>query len=388
MRAVGTAARGLGGVVTHALRRPTQLVRTAAGRGAPGTAPGIEDIPDIHTPPAPEAVRVGALDYGPGVVQDVEVTDLDAFLDAPRPEGTTVRWIDVEALSPWVVHRFHRHFGFHTLTAEDILHVPQRPKVELHPEYVFVAAQMLMIEDGHLAREQVSFLLYRDTLLTFGERPGDVFDPVRARIHAEGSRVRELDVGYLLYALLDALVDHWFLVLEHYGDRLNELEECLLSKPTTDLLHGLHEAKRELVLVRRIVWPTRDLLGALLRNEGARLSDLTVTFLRDVNDHATHIMDILETYREMAAGLTDLYLSSTSNRLNEIMKVLTILSALFVPITFLAGVYGMNFGDERMPELTWSWAYPLGFWLICGALVVGLLAFFWHRGWLGGRRGR
>lgn len=382
----GRAARGLGGLVGHSLRRPAQLGRDARRPGAPGAAPGIETIPEIHTPPEPEAVRVGALDYGAGAVHDVDVTDLDRFLDAPRPAGTTVRWLDVESLSPWVVHRLHRHFGFHTLTAEDVLHVPQRPKLEMHTDHVFVAAQMLTIEDGHLAREQVSFFLYQDTLITVGERPGDVFDPVRSRIHADGSRVRELGADYLLYALLDSLVDHWFVVLEHYGDRLNELEECLLEGPTPELLRQLHGVKRELALVRRIVWPTREVVGALGRNEQGRLSDVTLTYLRDVNDHATQVMDILETYRELAAGLTDLYLSSTSHRLNEIMKVLTVLSALFVPITFLAGVYGMNF--ERMPELGWGWAYPLGFWVICGVVVVALLVFFWYRGWLGGRSRR
>lgn len=284
--------------------------------------------------------------------------------------------------------KIQQHFAFHTLTAEDILHVPQRPRIEFFEDHLFVVLSMMTLAttesekastDPILNSDQVSLLLYDNTLITFQEKPGDVWQPIRDRLKIENRRIRKNGPGYLLYALLDTLVDHCFLVLEQYGDILEELELITLEKPTPKVLHRIHCIKRELAQLRRIVWPMREVVDQLYRDEGGRIDDATRPYLRDVYEHNIQIVEIIESYREMASGLTDLYMSAISNRTNEIMKVLTIMSSVFIPLTFIAGIYGMNF--KYMPELSWSWAYP-ALWGVFILLTSGMMFFFWRKGWL------
>lgn len=390
--AVGTVGKGM--YLLGSALRPPGLHKTAPDDSGitPGERPGIEHLPEIETPPDPDTVTVTCIDYSLDRLESREIEDIDLFLDEPRPDWIQVRWINVSGLHPYVVNRFRTRFNFHTLAAEDVLHIPQRPKIEFFDEYVFTTVRMLQLvsaeQDSHQIRgrdqildaEQVSLFLYSDTLITFQEKPGDVWPPIRERLKADNTRMRRNGAHYLLYALLDAIVDHCFPVLEQYGDVLEELELLTLENPSPQVLHRIHSVKRELALLRRIVWPTREVIDQLYREEDGHIGDTTRPYLRDVYEHTIQIVEIIESYREMAGGLTDLYMSAISNRMNEIMKVLTIMASVFIPLTFVAGVYGMNF--ENMPELGEPWGYP-AVWGIFVALAGGMLWFFRHKGWIG-----
>jgi len=348
----------------------------------PGAAPGIESIANVDQPPAPGAVRIRCADYGPERVEFRDVEDLAALLSEPRPEWCRVRWLNVDGLNPYVVNQLRATFGFHTLAAEDVLRIPQRPKLETYEGYLFIVARMLMFSGEALHSEQVSFFLFKDTLITFQETAGDVWDPIRQRLQKAGSRLRTLGSSYLLYALLDAVVDHCFPMLEHYGERLEGLENEILASPTTRVQRRLHAIKRELALLRRVIWPMREVMNELHREETEAIAPEVKAYMRDVYDHAVQVMDIVENCREMTGGLHDLYMSAVSNRMNEVMKVLTIMASFFIPITFVAGVYGMNF--EVLPELHWKYSYA-AFWVICISITVLLAIYFWRKGWLGGK---
>lgn len=376
---IGWIGRQLGQTVSlHGLRP-----RAGRPRPKPGAAPGIESIADRDQPPAPGTVRVRCVDYGPDRVETTEVTgDFPAFLKQPRPEWSRVRWLNIDGLHPYIVDQARRHYGFHTLAAEDVLRVPQRPKLESYEGHLFVVVRMLMLRERSIYTDQVSFFLFPDTLLTFQESIGDVWDPVRQRLQKETSRMRTHDAPYLLYALLDAVVDHCFPMLEQYGELLEELETEIIESPSPRAQQRLHAIKRELAMVRRVIWPTREVLNQLHREETTEIPPAVKTYMRDVYDHAVQVMDIVESCRETAAGLNDLYMSSVSNRMNEVMKVLTIMASFFIPITFVAGVYGMNF--EVLPELNWKYAYA-GFWGVCLVITLALAVFFYRKGWLGRR---
>jgi magnesium transporter len=378
----GGALSRLERVIGSALRLPgLSRADSSLGRKRPGASPGIESQPLVDEPPAEGTVVVRCIDFGPGGVHDREVDDLEALFSEERPEGCPARWINVDGLHPYTINRLREHFGFHTLAAEDVFHVPQRAKVEPYEDHVFVVVHMLMLVDGELVDEQVSLVLVGDTVLTFQERTGDVWGTVRSRISDATSRLRRGKSSYLLYALLDAIVDQLFPILEHFGDELEQLEERIIGNATAKELQELYETKRELVMLRRVLWPLRQVTDDLHRSELVGIDKSARTYLRDVYDHTLQVLDIVETYREMARGLTDLHMSAVSGRMNEIMKVLTIMASLFIPITFLAGVYGMNF--EHIPELGWSWAYPT-FWLMCLLVLGGLVAYFRRKGWIGG----
>ncbi len=381
----GSLFRDAIGLAGRVLKTPINLPglrrgETAAKPVTPGAMPGIEgllaDAPELD----PSKLIIQCIDYSPERVESKDITDVDAFLAEPRPDWATVRWINVDGLNVRLVDMFRQHYGFHTLAAEDVMNIPQRSKVEPYQDHQFIIARMVMMLQGKLRTEQISLFLYDDTLITFQEADGDVWDPIRQRIGREGSRLRLGRTGYLLYALLDAIVDHCFPILERYGDVLEDLEERAMGNPSPQLLHQLHGIRRELLMLRRLLWPMREMIDRLVRDEENRLSENARTYLRDVYDHVIQVVDIVETYREMAAGISDLYMSSVSNRMNEVMKVLTIMASLFIPVTFLAGVYGMNF--EHIPELKWGGAYPT-FWIICITMTVGLLVFFWRKGWIG-----
>lgn len=348
----------------------------------PGSSPGIESFGSIDEPPEEGSVRIQWYDYGPDGVTVNEADDLEKLCTSERPVGQSVRWINVDGLHPYVVNRLRQTYKFHTLAAEDVLRTSQRPKLEAFDDHLFVVARMLALIDGKLRQEQVSFFLFEDTLITFQEMHGDVWNPIRQRLEKSSSRLRSLGAAYLLYALLDAVVDHTFPILEHYGDMLEELESSVLDNPEPEIQQKIHRIKRELVMLRRVLWPLREVVNDLHRGEGEEIPSSVKPFMRDVYDHAVQVMEIVETYREQASGLNDLYMSAVSNRMNEIMKVLTIMASFFIPITFVAGVYGMNF--EHIPELAWKYSYAC-FWGVCLSIVIGLLFFFWRRGWLGSK---
>lgn len=354
-------------------------------RGKPGARPGIA-ISDLETMPAP-AVRVPitCIDYAPDRVEKHKITDFDAFIKSRREEWIKVRWINVDGLNdPEAIRAIAIKYGLHPLAIEDMMTTGVRPKLEPYPAqdgrppHLFVIIRMVQLVDGALESEQTSMFIESETVLTFQEQPGDVWDPIRARIEKTGSRLRELDASFLAYALIDSIVDHCFPVLEHYGDRLEELEDLVLDRPDRGTINEIHKIKRELLLLRRAVWPMREVVNTMQREPHECLSDVTRTYLRDVYDHLIQIMDIIETYREVGTSLTETYMTSMSNRLSEVMKVLTIIGTIFIPLTFLAGVYGMNM---PIPENHWPMAYPV-FWGICVALAGGMIYWFRRRGWL------
>ncbi len=355
-------------------------------KAKPGSAPGLGPQDLSALPTVPGGALITCFDYSPGQVQVEEVKDHVEFIARHRPDWSVVRWINVDGLSDLgVIRTLAEKYHLHPLAVEDVLHLPQRPKVEAYEEdgtyqaRLFVVAREMTLVDDSLHTEQISMFVGHRTVLTFKETPGDVWDPIRQRIRTPGSQLRRADASFLAYSLIDAIVDEAFPILEHFGDQLEDLEELVLRQPKPDVAREIHHLKRELLLIRRAMWPMREVLQKMQREPHECFSEITRTYIRDVYDHAIQIIDIVETYREVATGLTETYMTAASNRMSEIMKVLTVMGTIFIPLTFLAGVYGMNF--HYFPELDWPWAYPL-FWLICLVLAGGMVSWFRRRGWL------
>jgi magnesium transporter len=349
---------------------------------APGAPAGIDHLSEHFEPPAPGTIRLRVIDICRERVETRWFEDVDSLLAMDKPSWSQLRWIDVDGLDAYVVSQLQQAFGFHTLAAEDVLHVPQRPRVDAYSDHLFIVARMFSWRDERLVSEQISMFMKPGLLVSFQELDEDVWNPIRDRLQFESSKLRQSDSSYLAYALLDATVDHCFPILERYGEMLDHLEDAVLTSSANNLLQEVHAIKRELTVLRKAVWPMREVIAELSRDDQLLVSPTTRTYLRDVYQHCVQVIDILETFRELAASLTDLSLSMSGNRMNEIMKVLTIISTVFIPITFLAGVYGMNFA--YFPELHWKHSYAL-FWLFCFGLTASLLWFFRRKGWLGGR---
>ena len=356
-------------------------------KGKPGDAPGVEHDDIQKRPSGSDPVYVHCIDYSPEQTLFQDVNDLNDFLGHHRPEWSVVRWINVDGLSNMdVIHALAAKYNLHPLAIEDVLNIPERPIVESiggsESEFqarLFIIARMLQIEDGALESDQISIFLGHKTVLTFQQRRGDVWDPIRRRIRTKGSRLRGNDAGFLVYALVDAIVDHCFPILEQFGDQLEDLEDQILANPQRTVISEIHKIKRDLLLVRRAAWRMREVIAFLHREQHECMSEVTRVYMRDIYDHIVQIIDIIETYRELASDLTDTYISSVSNRMNEIMKVLTVIGTIFLPLTFLAGVYGMNF--HFFPELGMKWAYP-AFWFVCVVLAISMLMYFRRRNWL------
>ncbi|HEX5726493.1 MAG TPA: magnesium/cobalt transporter CorA, partial [Longimicrobiaceae bacterium] len=290
-----------------------------------------------------------------------------------------VLWVNVDGVGhPGTVQALGDIFALHRLGLEDVTDVPQRAKVAAYGDHLLIVARMARLIP-ELDLEQIGIFVGRDYVLTFQERPGDPLDPVRARIRAGHPRIRGSGPDYLAYAVIDAIVDHYFPVLESYADRLDALEEEIVGRPSRRSMNRLHHAKRELMSLRRAIWPLRDALAALVREPGELVTQPTLVYLRDCQEHAVQIVDLVETYRDLGSSLTDLYLSSVSHRMNEIMKVLTIFASIFIPLGFVTGIYGMNLVH---PPVAWYWRWGFAFGVM-GVVALGLLAFFWRQGWLG-----
>ena len=299
-----------------------------------------------------------------------------------RPSSGVV-WLNIDGIHDVeVLEKVGSRLGLHPLTVEDIAHPGQRPKYEEYDNYLFIVLRMLRFvpDSSAVTSEQVSFIICDNTLITFQESVGDVFEQIRQRLRGGKGRVRKAGADYLAYALIDAIVDHYFTILETLGEKIEDLEEQLLSKPDEATLHAIHFLKRELLLLRKSVWPLREVLGGLQRSDSVLIQPPTRLYLRDVYDHTVQVLDIIESFRDMVSGMLEIYLSSLSNRMNAAMKVLTIIATIFIPLSFITGIFGMNF--EYFPELTWKWAYPWGFWLIILASVSGMLYVFRRKKWL------
>ena len=346
---------------------------------APGTAPGT------LRPPAErkvDEVRMRLLHYGPWGCEERElasVAEVEAARRAALGGEPGVFWLDVVGLHDVeLLAAIGRVFGLHALALEDVANVGQRPKVEEYDDHLFVVVRGFHEDGDELEPEQLALFLLPDVVLSFQERPGDAFDPVRERVRRGKGRARGMGADYLLYALIDAVIDGFFPLLEAFGERIEDLEAELIEDPSPATLERIYQIRRELLQLRRAAWPEREVVNSLHREETPHVTRETKVFLRDCYDHAVEVLEILETYRELAGSMLDVYLLSLSHRMNEVMKVLTIIATIFIPLTFIAGVYGMNF--ERMPELRWAWGYPAALGVMA-AIGITLALLFKRRGW-------
>jgi len=325
--------------------------------------------------------KLTLIDYDEANFQESEVRTAEECF--PFQEKPTVTWINVEGVHEVeIVEKLGNCFGLHPLVLEDILNTDQRPKLEVYGDYIYIVLKMLY--DGGLNRpieaEQVSLILGSNFVISFQEgKEGDVFDPVRERIRSGKGFIRKTGPDYLVYSLIDTIVDNYFLILERMGEKVELLEKELLAHPTTGTLQEIQKFKNGMTFVRRVVWPLREVVSGLGRKESPLIHETTEIYLRDVYDHIVQIMDTVEVYREMLSGMLDIYLSSVSNRLNSVMKVLTIIATIFMPLTFIAGIYGMNF--KYMPELGWRWGYP-AVWLVVVIIGISMLICFKKKKWL------
>lgn len=346
-------------------------------RVIPGESPGLlklaQDIPQ-------EDPTITLIEYGPDYLderKDVDCGELLVHLD-----NELVTWINIDGLGDLSVLRIlGERFNLHPLALEDVLDITQRPKVEQYDDYLFIVAKMIYLtKEKQLAGEQVSMFLGKAFLITLQEEADfDVFEPVRARIRSGKGRIRQAGPDYLAYALLDSLIDHYYPVLESIGSEIDTIEDELVDNPLRRPVGSLHEHKRTLTQIRRMVWPLRDVTNLLLHEDPGLIRPETKVYLRDCYDHSIQLMDVVESYRDVLSGLTEIHISSIGLRTNEIMRVLTVMSSIFIPLTFIAGVYGMNF--SHMPELSKPWGYAACLTLM--AIVgIGQLLYFKKRHWL------
>lgn len=327
-----------------------------------------------------DSVRITVLDYDEQNFQEKQFTQIE---DCFEFKGTpTLTWINIDGLHDVeIIEKIGRHYDLHPLVLEDILHTGQRPKFEDLEQYLFVVLMMLRFdeESKSIISEQVSIVLGTNFVISFQENVGDLFEQIRDRIRNAKGRIRKMGADYLMYSLLDAIVDGYFTILEKMGETIEYLEEDLVDDPSKNTLQHIHHLKREMIFLRRSVWPLRELISSLERSESKLIHDSTKAYLRDVYDHTIQVIDTVESYRDTVASMLDLYLSSLSMRMNEVMKVLTIIATIFIPLTFIAGVYGMNF--VNMPELKWKYGYPV-ILLVMAAISAGMIYYFKKKKWL------
>jgi len=343
----------------------------------PGAAPGTL----VHSGERKaEEVRITVFDYNGSELTERTVDDVSEcgqFIDTD-----TVTWINIDGLHE-VKHLedLGAQYNLHPLVLEDILSTRQRPKIEDYEDYLYLVLRMLTTDNAEvkIEDEQFSMILGDNFLITFQEKPGDVFDPVRERLRNPKRQIRSSGADYLAYALIDAIVDYYFVTLEAIGETIIDIEGELMEDSAQEDLESIHGLKREMIFFRKSVWPLREVIAQINRGESPLFHKKTLLYLRDVYDHTIQVIDTIESYRDMLSSLLDLYLSTISNKMNEVMKVLTIIATIFIPLTFIAGIYGMNF--SYMPELQWKWAYP-AIWGVMIVVTIIMIAFFKRRKWL------
>jgi magnesium transporter len=323
-----------------------------------------------------EKVSIRIFDYDTTQFEEKETKTIEESF--PFKDKPTVTWINIDGLHEIeVIEKLGSHFGLHPLLLEDILNTDQRPKMEDYGDYIFIVLKMLYSGENkdEIETEQVSIILGSNFVISLQEHEGDVFNPIRERIRKSKGRIRNADADYLAYALLDAIVDNYFLILENIGEKIEDTEQQLTTDPSAETLQYIRELKNEMIFLRKSIWPLRELINGLERCESKIIHESTGAYLRDVYDHTIQIIDTVESYRDMISGMVDIYLSSISNKMNAVMKLLTIFASIFIPLTFVAGVYGMNF--KYLPELEWHWSY-FGFWGV-SIIVAGIMLFYFKR---------
>jgi magnesium transporter len=327
-----------------------------------------------------EKTRIEIIDYNEKHQHQQEVEKIeDCF---PFRDKPAVTWINIDGLHEVeIIEKLGDHFDFHPLVLEDILHTGQRPKFEDFGKYLYIVLRSLSFdeEQEEILEEQISLLVGSNYVISFQERVGDEFNPVRERIKSGRFQVKKRKADFVAYSLIDAVVDNYFLMLEKIGEKIESIEDELLDNPTPETLQDIHLMKRKLITLRKSVWPLREVVGGLERGESSLFRKSTIVYLKDVYDHTIQVMDTIETYRDMVSGMLDIYLSNLSNKMNEVMKVLTIIATIFIPLTFIAGIYGMNF--RFMPELKWHWGY-FAVLTIMTIIAIGMLLYFRKKKWL------
>lgn len=327
-----------------------------------------------------DVMKFSVLDYDEQNCSETILSRIEqCFVYRDRP---SITWLDIEGVHDiHALEKIGQCFGLHPLVVEDILNTDQRPKIEDYGDYLYIVLRMLTngSEKGEISSEQVSLILGENFVLSIQEgAKGDVFEPVRTRIRSSKGQIRKLGADYLAYSLIDAVVDNYFIILERIGERVESLEETLISDPGQETLHLIHNLKREMIYLRKSVWPLREVVSGMQRRDSILIRESTGYYLRDVYDHTIQVIDTVETFRDMLSGMLDIYLSSISNRTNAVMKVLTVIATIFIPLTWIAGVYGMNF--KNMPELGWRYGY-LASWIAMIFVALGMVIYFKKKKW-------
>ncbi len=336
----------------------------------PGTLMHIGEA-KRHTP------KISIIDYNETKFEEKVAQNAEECF--PFRQKKSITWINIDGIhDSKIIHDLGEHFGFHPLLLEDIMNNEQRPKIETFEDHIFIILKMLSYDKKQVTTEQISIIIGKNFVISFQEIEGDIFDPIRKRIRENKGKLRKRGPDYLAYSLIDAIVDHYFAVLEKLEEQIEEAEESI-GRPTAETIKIMHQLKRQTILLQRSIWPLREVVSGMMRSESALLKKTTAIYLRDVYDHTIQIMDTIETFRDLLAGMMEVYLFSVNNRTNEIMKVLTIIGAIFIPLTFITGVYGMNFAF--MPALAWEYGY---YAVMSGMLIIVLflLLYFRKRRWI------
>jgi magnesium transporter len=325
-------------------------------------------------------VEVELIDYTKSNLKEKFVDKIEETFKVIKTGSSS--WVNINGVyDTELIEKIGENFKIHSLVLEDIANVNQQPKFEDYGDYIYFVLKMLRFDNDtkEVRSEQVSIILGKNFVLTFQESRGDVFDSIRKRIRNENSRLRKFGNDYLAYALIDAIVDNYFVVLEKMGENVEGLEQEVLLQPGQEVQQKIYKLKREVILVRKSVWPLREVVGGLQRSDSKLISKDIIPYVRDVYDHTIQVIDTVETFRDILSSMLDLYLSSVSNRMNEVMKVLTIIATIFIPLTFIAGIYGMNF--DYMPELAIWWFYPL-VWGVMIAVALLMILYFKRKKWI------
>ncbi len=339
-----------------------------------GATPGAMAIAPQAVPP-----RIHVISYNENSIEECDVTDLTTLSQYRNLKNVT--WVDVQGFGDSaILQKIAETFSLHSLAMADVVNVPSRPKAEDYDDHLFILTLMVeMPEAPEMIIEPMGIFIGQGFVVTFQQWYEDNLNPVRNRIRGGKGNIRRNGSDYLAYAILDSVIDGYYPVLERLGDYLEGLENEVIDNPTREVLRKVYKARRELLAVRRAIWPQREAIGFLMRDETPLVKDSVQVFLRDCYDHSVQLIDVIENFRELTAGFTEIYLSGLSHRLNEVMKVLTIISTIFMPLSFIVGIYGMNF--EYMPELKFRWAYP-AVWIVILTTGFGMLTFFRRRGWI------
>lgn len=327
-----------------------------------------------------DKIKITLIDYDATQLKETELKEIEESFYLK--DKASVTWINIDGIHQVdIIEKTGSNFGIHSLILEDILNTDQRPKAQDLDDYIYIVLKMLYNDKEELKvkSEQISLILGKNFLITFQEIEGDVFSSVRDRIHKGKGRIRKMGCDYLTYALIDAIVDNYFIMLETFGEKIESLEEELLENPTPQTLQTIHDIKREMIFLRKQVWPIREIINGLLKWDSQLINESMDIYFKDVYDHTIQIIDTIESFRDVLSSMVDIYLSTISNKMNEVMKVLTIIATIFIPVTFIAGVYGMNF--KYMPELEWKWGY-YAVWFIIASVIISMICYFKRKSWL------